>query len=125
MSNSVLPSPVREGDWVTGTSFFDEKFRGYVESIHPFSGIIKVNVTECDNAVSVGRAIECTLNRLQPLPEEEWHDGNGLSGLIDLALATKDKEWFMDLTAKLQQSERQQEPANASGGWKTASVRRW
>ncbi|PLR94665.1 IDEAL domain-containing protein [Bacillus sp. T33-2] len=103
------------GDWIKGKSKHGELIHGYIETIDALRGSVKVNVVASDNKGTIGKCI-VTLNKWV----EKFHDADtNLEGqiitLIDLALATGDKEWFMELSAKLN-SIRQDSEKNESTG---------
>jgi hypothetical protein len=93
---------VQLGDWVSGTTVDDERIRGYVESISKEQGSALVRVTESDRESIIGRVVESLIVKMELLQIEVWTDEQTLYDLIDLALATKDEQWFMDLTSELQ-----------------------
>ncbi|WP_159884628.1 hypothetical protein [Paenibacillus puerhi] len=92
----------REGDWVSGTSVWDEKFIGYVDSAPKLEGgAILVRITQCDRKRLINTLVQTREHRLRklvdssPAVEEDW------DGLIELALITHDKEWFEELTSRM------------------------
>ncbi|MNI02922.1 IDEAL domain protein [compost metagenome] len=92
---------IQLGDWVSGTSVNDERFRGYVEAVSKEQGSALVRVIESDRDTTVGRVVESSLMKLERLSEEGWRDDQGLMSLIDLALETHDHAWFLELTTSL------------------------
>ncbi|WP_199615132.1 IDEAL domain-containing protein [Paenibacillus alkalitolerans] len=90
--------PVRDGDWVSGTSDMDEIFIGYVESMDA-GGMLTVRVTQCDREEAVGMLIETKLSKVKKLPLHTPTNPEELRSLIDLALMTHDKAWFEELRA--------------------------
>jgi hypothetical protein len=89
------------GDWVNGKSKNGELIRGYIETVDPLQGTVKVNVVACDNEKTIGRTIE-TLNKwVEKLPISVTDNEEQILYLIDLALSTEDEHWFMELSAKL------------------------
>lgn len=92
---------IQLGDWVQGTSLDDERFRGYVEVVSKEFGSVLVRVTESDREASIGRVVESTFAKLEKLQDDGWRDDQGLNDLINLALLTKDEQWFLELTASL------------------------
>jgi hypothetical protein len=90
---------VQIGDWVSGTSFMDEKFIGYVESIG--NGKVKVYVTQCDHEEAVGEWVEASLAKLEKLDDYVPNETEDLRSLMDLALMTRDQAWFNELGAAL------------------------
>ncbi|WP_248929800.1 IDEAL domain-containing protein [Paenibacillus hamazuiensis] len=97
----LTASHIRLGDWVSGTTFNDEKFIGYVEAMSAADGLVKVYVTESDRTEAVGTLVESSRSKLSRLPEQAPYLEDELSSLIDLALQTRDEVWFRELTAAL------------------------
>lgn len=95
-------SQYAKGDWVKGKSVHDELVKGFVESVNDYLGTIKIYVHECDNPESIGKIIETFQNRVSLLEEPNLEqDETYILNLIDLALITKDKEWFLQLSNQL------------------------
>ncbi|TVY06974.1 IDEAL domain-containing protein [Paenibacillus cremeus] len=88
------------GDWVSGTSFLDERLIGYVESIDSH-GVVDVWVTQSDHDDAVGQLVQSKLAKLEKLPDYEPSEPEDLRSLIELALATRDQAWFEELSTKL------------------------
>jgi len=91
---------IQEGDWISGTSQLDEKFIGYVVSLHG-DGILKVWVTQSDRAEIVGTPIEAKLAKVKRLPDSAPSSPEEVRSLIELALMTHDEGWFAELSAGL------------------------
>ncbi|RSK47867.1 IDEAL domain-containing protein [Bacillus canaveralius] len=89
------------GDWVKGKSRNGELIRGYIETIDPINGIIKVNVLDSDNDKSIGKTVATLSRWVAKLSVAEKRDEEDLGYLIDLALITNDEPWFMELTTEL------------------------
>lgn len=94
---------VSEGDWVSGKSVNDEKFRGFVEEVNETNGTIRVKVVACDHIKSIGRTIECFIHSVESLPMDVMNEEGQLYNLIDLALIVNDKTWFLELTSQLKE----------------------
>ncbi|CAM4339850.1 IDEAL domain-containing protein [Paenibacillus tarimensis] len=92
---------VQTADWVQGYTRNGELVHGFVEAIDIENGTIQIHVVASDNEEAVGTAVELKLRRVKGLPESEIEGQGSLANLIDLALATRDKEWFEQLTARL------------------------
>lgn len=92
---------LNEGDWVTGKTANDEKFRGYVERIDAYGGTVRVKVLESDHDVIVGHSVKAALASIEPLPAETARSEAELLDLIDMALQTRDRSWFDELTGEL------------------------
>jgi hypothetical protein len=93
---------VQLGDWVSGTTVEDERIRGYIEKISRKQSSALVRVTESDHEDIVGRVAESLLSKLELLKVEAVMDEKALYDLIDIALATRDKQWFTELTSTLE-----------------------
>lgn len=91
---------VNEGDWVSGTTQEDERFIGYVESLEG-NGLVKVRITQCDRPEIIGDWAEAKQSKISKLPEFEPSGETPLRALIEIALMTKDREWFAELSGKL------------------------
>jgi uncharacterized protein YpiB (UPF0302 family) len=88
------------GDWVQGRSRDGELIHGYVETVDSSQGMVKVNVVESDNEKAIGKSIWILNKRTEKLPDLTVSNESHLLTLIDLALLTKDEQWFMELSAK-------------------------
>lgn len=104
---SYLFQSYQVGDWVSGTSLNDERFRGYIEEIHE-TGYATVRVIESDNEQAIGKLSKSHLHRLKKLEMTSFQHIGQIHNLIDLALVNKDKEWFMELTTKLKKLQEEQ-----------------
>jgi hypothetical protein len=89
------------GDWVQGRSRDGELIHGYVETIDSIQGIVKVNVVESDNEKAIGKSIWLLNKSAEKLPDLTVSTESQLLSLIDLALLSKDEQWFMELSTKL------------------------
>ncbi|MFD1428111.1 hypothetical protein JOD24_002592 [Kroppenstedtia sanguinis] len=100
---TLLHSNMQVGDWVRGKTNEDELFQGYIESIQLKKGTVKIRVTQSDHQQMIGELAASTPDRIRLLeempPDQEGH----LLNFIDLALSTKDRKWFMELTHTLEQ----------------------
>lgn len=88
------------GEWVLGKTKFGELVQGFVETDDSLRGTAKVYVVQCDNEETIGKLVVIPRQWMERIPVGSFEDGEHVHDLIDLALATRDKEWFMDLTAK-------------------------
>jgi hypothetical protein len=91
---------VQIGDWVSGTTVEDEKIIGYVESLDLY-GIVKVMVTQADREEAVGYMVNSMRFKLEKLDSNVLTSEADLRSLMDLALMTRDQEWFNELGAAL------------------------
>src|SRR5688500_16632810 len=89
------------GDWVQGRSRDGELIHGYVETVDSIQEIVKVNVVESDNDKAIGKSIWLLNKSAEKLPDLTVSNESQLLSLIDLALLSKDEQWFMELSKKL------------------------
>ncbi|WP_034672097.1 IDEAL domain-containing protein [Ectobacillus panaciterrae] len=89
------------GDWVKGKSKDGELIYGYIQTVDSLQGIVRVNVVECDNEQIIGKTIGMPNKRVEKLSISTTSTKEQIVHLIDLALLTRDEQWFMDLSAKL------------------------
>lgn len=92
---------VEIGDWVQGRSRDGELIHGYVETVDSDQGMVKVNVIESDNEKAIGKFVWIVNKWTKKLTNLTNSNESQLLTLIDLALLTKDEQWFMELSAKL------------------------
>lgn len=85
------------GDWVRGKSGGGELLHGYIESVDSLQDIVKVHVVACDNKETVGKTIRLPRKWLEKLPAPAMDREGYILSLIDLALETRDKQWFLEL----------------------------
>lgn len=90
---------IQIGDWISGTSDLDEKFIGYVDSM-TIDNIAKIWVSQSDHNEIVGDFVQTKLSNIKKLTVNPKFTQDELSSLMDLALMTKDKEWFQDLISE-------------------------
>ncbi|WP_349408310.1 hypothetical protein [Pseudalkalibacillus sp. SCS-8] len=108
MSSLKLPI-FQNGDWVRGKTINDEILQGFIHSIHPANGTVKIVVTQSDHHKIVGKTVETFIHRIQPLTESIDDQETFLENLIDVALLTKDKDWFMEIWDRLDELRKQKE----------------
>jgi hypothetical protein len=101
MTMRKLPFPLNEGDWVSGKTANDEKFRGYVERVDSYGATVKVRVLESDRESIIGMIVEASLASVERIVTEGPRSEEELLDLIDLALQTRDRVWFDELSAQL------------------------
>jgi len=101
---TLVKERLDEGNWVRGKTMDDEKFHGYIEWLDEDNGIAKIKVTACDNERAIGRTVSCLTASLTILTEDALIEEGHLYNFIDLALSTKDKTWFMELTSQLKET---------------------
>ncbi|OXS58424.1 hypothetical protein B1A99_14550 [Cohnella sp. CIP 111063] len=89
------------GDWVQAKTRNGEFVHGFIESIDHSKGLAKVFVVRSDNEESTGKSTSVLEHWLRELPSYAMDEESSLYNLIDLALATRDESWFMELTRSL------------------------
>lgn len=94
------------GDWVQGETWDKQRIYGYVVKIENPEDITKVYIVDSVNAELAGRMIRVLTKSLQPVPKQEPAEA-ALEQLIDMALLTKDEEWFAQLYAQLEELKKQ------------------
>ncbi|MDQ0245555.1 hypothetical protein J2S09_003132 [Bacillus fengqiuensis] len=92
---------LKAGDWIKGKSREGELIHGYIETIDSLQEAVKVNIVECDNENMIGTTIWLLNNRVEKLPFATTSNEEQILTLIDVALSTKDEQWFMELSEKL------------------------
>lgn len=100
------------GDWVMGKSRHGELVSGYIETVDSLNGLLKVHVLESDNVKTIGKSIGIYNKSVEKLPVSNKISQEQVLHLIDLALLTKDEQWFFDLSTKL--NELRAEPKTAT-----------
>lgn len=86
-------------DWVHGRTGDGEMVYGFVETMDVLQGLVALHVVKSDNEERVGRSATVRLATVKPISESASSDLGQAVELIDLALATWDEAWFMELTA--------------------------
>lgn len=89
------------GDWIKAKSRDGELIIGYVESLDLSEEMTKVTVTSSDHEELVGKTIPILNNKVIRLPNSNVKNKEQILYLIDLALATGDEDWFLELSSKL------------------------
>ncbi|WP_174727836.1 IDEAL domain-containing protein [Mesobacillus harenae] len=96
-NNSIL----KTGDWVKGKSENGELIIGFIESLDILNGAVRVSVVKSDNEETVGKKILMGNRAVKVIPDSNVSNKEQLLYLVDLALLTGDKEWFFELSSKL------------------------
>jgi hypothetical protein len=96
-NNTIL----KTGDWIKADSPQGELIIGYIESLSSIEGIVKVTVVTSDNNQTFGKTIPILSKRVKKLPVSYVTNKAQIEFLLDLALSTGDKEWFLALSAEL------------------------
>lgn len=88
-------------DWIWGKSSMGELIHGFIEEVEEEKDIVKVHVVKSDHKDTVGKSIWLRNSRVRKLPDQKDMNEVQLQTLIDVALSTKDEQWFHELTSKL------------------------
>ncbi|MBM7650900.1 IDEAL domain-containing protein [Neobacillus cucumis] len=91
---------LKTGDWVKGTLRDGELIIGYIDSLDVYE-VVKVTVVTSDNHEIIGKTVPILSGSVKKLPKSKVNNKAQIQFLIDLALATGDEEWFIDLSSKL------------------------
>jgi len=89
------------GDWVSGHSSEGELVRGFIDAVHASQGTVDIFVTDSDREAAIGGVTSLRNQSVRKLPGYTGNDESGLLNYIDMALMTKDEEWFKELSASL------------------------
>ncbi|MGD6901346.1 IDEAL domain-containing protein [Bacillus infantis] len=92
---------LKAGDWVKGKSIDGKLLMGYIESLDPQGGALKVTAVTSDNEMIVGKTILMQSKDVKKLPETKISNKEQIRFLIDLALSTGDEEWFIELSSQI------------------------
>ena len=92
---------LKTGDWIKAASQDGELIIGYIESLSSIEGVVKVTVVTSDNNQTVGKTIPILSKQVKKLPVSNVTNKAQIEFLLDLALSTGDKEWFLALSSEL------------------------
>ncbi|WP_052015863.1 IDEAL domain-containing protein [Alkalihalobacillus hemicellulosilyticus] len=93
------------GDWVRGKTMIGELVHGYVEHEEVYHTFIKVRVLISDNKKLIGKIVRIDEKELQIYSMTDHWTKDEITNLIDLALSTRDREWFDKLSSKVKKGE--------------------
>ncbi|WP_028612806.1 hypothetical protein [Paenibacillus harenae] len=93
------------GDWVQGKSKEGELIHGFIDTIDILQGIVTVYVVNSDNEETIGKVVAVREHWLRSSTDIKLDNAQVVHNLIDMALATWDEEWFMELTDSLKSIE--------------------
>jgi hypothetical protein len=96
-NNTIL----KTGDWIKAESKDGELIMGYIESLSSIEGVVKVTVVTSDNTQTIGKTIPLLSKQVKKLPVSNVTNKAQIEFLLDLALSTGDKEWFLALSSEL------------------------
>lgn len=92
---------LKTGDWIKAESWDGELIIGYIEALSSIEGVLKVKVVTSDNNQTVGKTIPIISQQVKKLPVSNVTNKAQIEFLLDLALLTGDKEWFLALSSEL------------------------
>lgn len=88
-------------DWVKGKTKDGELIQGFIQSIDAVQGFATVYVVHSDNEDVKGKIVAVREHWLKKMQDLTLDDAQLVQNLIDMALATWDEAWFMELTETL------------------------
>ncbi|RIW34687.1 IDEAL domain-containing protein [Bacillus salacetis] len=97
---------ILKGDWVKAKSVEGELVIGYIESVNKDRKTARLKVVQAEEGSIAGRSIETLLRSVTPLQSLNKFTKEYIMELIDLALLTRDEEWFNELTDELKKYEK-------------------
>jgi hypothetical protein len=92
---------LKTGDWIKAESRNGELIIGFIESLSSMEEVVKVTVVTSDNHQAVGKTIPILSHQLKKLPVSNVTNKAQIEFLLDLALSTGDREWFLTLSSEL------------------------
>ena len=92
--------PFKAGHWIEGETWDKQRIYGYVVKVGQPEDILKVYVVHSANEELKGRMIHVLSKSIQKVSEQTPAEA-AIEQLVDLALLTKDQEWFEQLSAQL------------------------
>ncbi|MBM7565569.1 hypothetical protein [Paenibacillus sacheonensis] len=102
-------------DWVQGRTRDGELVQGFITSFNDTQTAAGVYIVQSDHDAAVGTTAAVPSHWLRELPAFQVSDHEeAVRSLIELALATRDEEWFAELTGRLHAIEANQEESGDS-----------
>lgn len=111
-------------DWVAGRTREGALIHGFVDSLDEIRGIASVYVVKSDQEPLIGKKATVRSNWLRPLSDAQLAGSPLVPDLIDLALATDDEAWFLELSAGANTGKAPASKAADLEGWKAAPINR-
>ncbi|MDC3414011.1 IDEAL domain-containing protein [Terrihalobacillus insolitus] len=99
MDNNKLKLEV--GDWVKGITRNGELIHGYLEKFQSNHSRVELKVVVSDNEQIIGSTVRLEKKDVVKIEKSLKSTEKQLETLIDLALATRDHTWFMELSKEL------------------------
>ncbi|WP_219836240.1 hypothetical protein [Paenibacillus sp. R14(2021)] len=89
-------------DWVQGRTKDGELIQGFITAINAGHNVASVYVVQSDNDAAVGTTVAVLSSWLKEQPTLSVLDyEEPILDFIELALSTRDSEWFEELTERL------------------------
>ncbi|RAP78446.1 hypothetical protein [Paenibacillus montanisoli] len=89
-------------DWVQGRTKDGELIQGFITSMNEEQNIASVYVVQSDHDTAVGTTVAVLSSWIKEQPAVQMLDyEEPILDFIELALATRDEEWFAELTERL------------------------
>ncbi|MHA7966919.1 IDEAL domain-containing protein [Paenibacillus sp. CAU 1782] len=111
-------------DWVTGRTREGALIHGFVESLDEIRGIASVYVVKSDQEPLIGKKATVRSIWLRTLPDARLAGSALVPDLIDLALATDDEAWFLELSDGANSGKAAAAQPVGPEGWKAAPINR-
>ncbi|MCA0756537.1 hypothetical protein KP806_15890 [Paenibacillus sp. N4] len=111
-------------DWVQGRTTDGELIHGFIETIDMLQGIVTVHVVKSDNEERVGNTVAVRASWIKRVPDTTLEDPQLVQNMIDMALATWDEAWFMELTESLKSADKAASGADSQAKLFTTVVNR-
>ncbi|WP_138419272.1 IDEAL domain-containing protein [Aquibacillus sediminis] len=89
------------GDWVKTKTENGELIHGYLERANPDFSKVALKVVASDNERIIGYTLRVSKENVKKMENATVYNEQQLETLIDLALITNDREWFMELSEQL------------------------
>ncbi|REE91723.1 hypothetical protein A8990_104233 [Paenibacillus taihuensis] len=106
-------------DWVQGRTKDGELIQGFITSMKEKHNVASVYVVQSDHDLAVGTTVAVLSSWIKEQPAVQVLDyEEPILDFIELALATRDEEWFAELTERLHEVEQKQ----ASGSNNNAPI---
>ena len=97
------------GDWVNAYTSDGELIHGYIETLDFFREITQISVVSSDNKDIIGKVVSLDIKDVKKIPISTKYFDAQLIDLIDIALLTKDKKWFIELSENLKSTYNQKQ----------------
>ncbi|MFB1049424.1 IDEAL domain-containing protein [Paraliobacillus sp. JSM ZJ581] len=93
-------STIQIGDWVRAKSSKGILMHGFVEKTEFNHNVVQIHVVACDNKMLTGQSIQINPSKVNRLTSDFAKTENQLYILINMALETRDEDWFHELVSQ-------------------------